>query len=202
MKIYLTRHGQTEWNLEGKMQGSAESKLTQRGIDEAKKLSDSLQDIIFDSIYASPLDRAYETAKYIRRDRDIEIQQLQCLKEMSFGVWEGMLNSEFENNYREEYDKFWNKPHLFEPNNGESFQEIIHRVRACLHGIIENEKGENILIVTHTIIIKAIYSIIKNYTIEEFWNPPFINNTCLSIIEVEGKNIRFILEADTSHLYK
>ena len=202
MKIYLTRHGQTEWNIQGKMQGTAESTLTEKGIEEAKKLGKSLEKIKFDSVYTSPIGRAHDTTKYIVGDRDVEIKTMNCLREMNFGIWEGMYNSEVQEKYMDQYNKFWNEPHLYEPMKGETFQEVVDRVRDCFFNIIRNEKSENILVVTHTIVIKAIYTILKNNTVDKLWNPPFINNTCLTIIEIDEESIRLILEADTSHLNK
>jgi len=55
MKIYLTRHGETEWNLEGRLQGSLDAKLTQKGIEEATMLGESLKGVEFDMIFSSPL---------------------------------------------------------------------------------------------------------------------------------------------------
>ncbi len=200
MKIYLTRHGQTEWNLQGKLQGSSDSKLTCKGIEEAHLLGERLKDIKFDSIYSSPLERAYDTAKYIKRDRDIDIITCDCFKEMNFGTWEGIPRVDIERMYREKHYNFWNMPHLFIPLDGEFFDEFVERIRKCFLEIVNNEKGENILIVVHTAVIKAIYSIVKNYTVSQFWDPPFIKNTCLSIIEINKEEMKFILEADISHL--
>ncbi|QIB27248.1 histidine phosphatase family protein [Caloranaerobacter azorensis] len=90
MKIYITRHGETEWNKLGKMQGWKDSNLTIKGIEDAKKLGKSLAHIEFDKIYCSPLRRAIDTANYIKGDKNTEIIITESLKEMGFGSWEGM----------------------------------------------------------------------------------------------------------------
>ncbi len=199
MKIYIVRHGQTEWNIENRMQGSKNSDLTEQGKIDALKLGASLKDIQIDYIYTSPLTRAYDTAYLIKGDRDIPLQVDENLIEMSFGIWEGMLNDYVIETYKEEHYKFWNEPHLFVPNGGEYFEELINRVKITLNDIAKANKGENILIVTHTIVIKAIYSIIKGYELKDFWNPPFIKNTSLTILEYNEGEYKFLLEADTSH---
>jgi len=66
MKLYITRHGTTEWNLEKRLQGWADSPLTEDGRNRAIKLGNSLKDIDFDMIYTSPQERALNTAKLIR----------------------------------------------------------------------------------------------------------------------------------------
>lgn len=119
---------------------------------------------------------------------------------MNFGIWEGMYSDNIEREYKEEYYKFWNEPHLYTSINGETFNELIKRVKFTLEDIINENKGENILVVTHSIVIKAIYAIIKEYEGNEFWNPPYIKNTCITILECNEGNYNFILEADTSHV--
>ncbi len=200
MKIYITRHGETQWNKEGRLQGWKNSNLTEKGIRDAKKLGYRLKDIDFDYIYSSPQERALNTAKYIRGDKNTKIITLDSLKEMGFGKWEGMESSEIETLYPIEYFNFWNKPHLYNPVEGESFDELFSRVKNTLEEIINKSVGENILIVSHGVVIKAIYSIIKKYPLEELWNSVFIENNSLTIAEVVNGNINFVLETDTSHL--
>lgn len=200
MKIYLTRHGETEWNKLGKMQGWKNSNLTEKGIEHAKKLGQSLKDVDFDCIYCSPLGRAIETAECIKGDRDISIIIKESLKEMGFGSWEGMEHSKVEELYSVEKYNFWNKPHLYEPIHGESYQDLINRAREALDEIIKNSKCENILVVSHAAFIKALYLTIKEDCLENFWNPPFLHGTCLTVLEVIDNKINIILEADMSHL--
>ncbi len=200
MKIYITRHGETEWNRESRMQGWKNSNLTEKGINNAKKLGVSLKDIDFNYIYCSPLGRAVDTANYIRGNKDTEIIKIESLKEMGFGIWEGMEQEKVKELYPLQQFNFWNKPYLYQSVEGESFDQLINRVKKVLYDITSNTTGENILIVSHTLVIKAIYSIIKNYSLEEFWNKPFMYDTCLTVLEVEDKKIEIILEADISHL--
>lgn len=86
MNIYIARHGETKWNVEGRMQGFKNSDLTQRGISDARSLGESLKNIDFDYIYSSPLGRALDTAKYIRKDDSINIILDDSLKELNLGL--------------------------------------------------------------------------------------------------------------------
>ena len=200
MLIYITRHGETDWNKEGRMQGWQNSNLTEKGVENAKKLGDSLKYIEFDYIYCSPLGRAIDTAKHIRGDKSTEITIKDSLKEMGFGTWEGRENTEIEELYPTQRHNFWNKPHLYEPVDGESYQELISRVGTVLNEIVSNTTAENVLIVTHAAVIKAIYSILKGNALEDFWGPPYIYDTCLTVLEIANGKTNCILEADTSHL--
>jgi len=200
MKIYITRHGQTKWNQEGRMQGWKDSDLSQKGVENAKRLGESLRHIDFDCIYSSPLGRALDTAKHIRGDKDTPIIIEEDLKEMGFGVWEGMETRKIEELYPEERFNFWNKPHLFQPLEGETFGQVQRRVKRALDKIIKNAPGENVLIVSHAVVLKTIYSIVKNKALEHLWDPPFMYDTSLTVIEIKDNQIDMILEGDVSHL--
>lgn len=200
MKIYMTRHGETKWNQEGRMQGWKNSDLTQEGIEKAKKLGQSLTEVDFKYVYCSPLGRAVETAKHIIGDKEAEIILCDQVKEMGFGRWEGMKNSEVEALYGKQKFNFWNNPKAYESVEGESFEELIERARSVVEELSQLKHVENILIVSHAIWIKAIYAVVKGYSLEEFWNPPFIMDTSLTILEVKDGKIKIEVEADTSHL--
>ena len=200
MRIYITRHGETQWNKKGLMQGWKNSDLTEKGIENAKRLGESLKDINFDVIYTSPLGRANETAKCINGNKDTKIVLVESLKEMGFGIWEGMENSKLKELYSEQYNNFWERPHLYKPHeNGESFEQLLLRVKTAWNEILK-AGGNNILIVTHAVVLKTLYMILKNLDLKDLWNPPFMKDTSLTIVEVIGNKVKIILEADTSHL--
>jgi len=199
LKLYIIRHGQTKWNVERRLQGWNNSDLTQQGIENAKKLAHRLKDIDFDYIYSSTQQRAFHTAEIIRGNRNMEIIQLEGLREMGFGSWEGMKIDDINLKYNNEYDIYLNTPHLYEPINGESFKELFTRAENSLKYIL-SKKADNILIVSHGVTIKALIAIIKGIPLEELYKLPVHPGTALNICEVEGQDIRFILEGDTSHM--
>lgn len=200
MIIYITRHGETQWNKKGLMQGWKNSDLTEKGIENAKRLGERLKDINFDVIYCSPLDRAIETAKCINGKSNTKIVLIESLKEMGFGIWESMEHSKIKELHSEQYTNFWERPHLYKPQeSGESFEGLLVRVKKAWDEILK-AGGNNILIVTHAVVLKTLYTIIKNLELKDLWNPPFMKDTCLTIVEVIENKVEIILEADTSHL--
>jgi len=199
LKLYITRHGQTEWNLAGKLQGWKNSPLTEEGIGNAHKLANRLKNIDFDLIYTSHQKRAIDTAKIIRGDRDTEIIRLDELKEIGFGAWEGMKIDIINEKYAEQYDKYMNQPHLYEPIDGESFQEVFERVDKALKKILSSKK-DKVLIVAHGVTIKIMTAIIKNISLEDLSIIPIYPGTSLNLCEVGEDRIEFILEGDNSHL--
>ena len=199
MKVYFTRHGQTEWNVRGRLQGWGNSNLTEKGIESARRLGDRLADIDFDFIYSSPLNRALETAKLIRGDRDTEIRIVDDLKEIGFGSWEGMIFDKVREEYGHEYDTYLNRPHLYQPIDGESLLDVYKRVENALDEILSVE-AENILIVSHGVTIKVLTSIIKGISIEELYKISVQVGTALNISEYDGNKLKFLVEEDKSHL--
>ena len=197
-RIYLTRHGETEWNLRKIMQGWQDSDLTDLGRQQAKWLGNRLSKIEFEAVYSSPLNRALETAKIIKKDGFEDIIIKDYLKEMGFGPWEGKTSVEIKKDYNEAYSNFWEKPHLYSGEVCESYYDVRDRVMLLMKEIIERH-DDNVLIVTHTVVIKIIMAYFDARKMEDLWDPPFMHQTSLNIIEIENNQPKIILHGDTSH---
>lgn len=146
VNIYLTRHGETQWNRENRLQGSKDSLLTDKGIKNAVLLGNRLSDIDFNAIYSSPIERALQTAKYIKLNKEVPIYTVEDLKEIHFGNWEGKTKEEIVavETDKKEYQNFWNNPHTYnhKPHNGESLRTFKNRVEKAVRGVISyNEDG-------------------------------------------------------------
>ncbi len=102
MKLLLTRHGQTGWNVEGKIQGQTDTELNETGIKQAEVIREKLFNQKIDIIISSPLKRARKTAEIIARGRDIPIIIDERLSERDFGEFEGKTREEFD------FDEIWN----------------------------------------------------------------------------------------------
>ncbi len=150
MKIYITRHSKTLWNKEGRLQGSKDSVLLQEGIDNAFKLKEYIKDIDFDYIYSSPILRAYQTAKILFKEDDIICDKR--LAEMNFGVFEGRRTKDIVNNAQdcEIYKNLWAHPEKFTRiPQGESYDEVVIRVKSFLNELEQKDSNSQIMIVTH-----------------------------------------------------
>ena len=113
-RLYLTRHGQTEWNVERRMQGQQDSPLTELGKEQAKWLGERLHDVGLDVIFSSSSGRAIRTAEIIRGTRKISIIPSDNLREIALGQWAGMLHTEVERIYPGEHRNFWHFPHQYQ----------------------------------------------------------------------------------------
>ncbi len=84
MKLYIIRHGETDWNKEKRLQGQSDTQLNEYGIELARITGEALKYVHFDYIFSSPLKRAYKTAELIRMDRPVKIVTDDRLKEICF----------------------------------------------------------------------------------------------------------------------
>lgn len=138
--IYLVRHGETEWNREGRLQGQSNSALTGRGLKQAHDIGMLLRQLIGDGdgipIIASPLERALRTAEAIcgplARDAG-SLRTDDLLKEISFGRWEGMTFAEIATADPENWRRFERDRWRFAPPGGESYAMMAERARQWLH---------------------------------------------------------------------
>lgn len=197
--LYITRHGETEWNTEGRMQGWNDSPLTNLGINQAYWLYERLKEMDFHAIYSSPAGRAYKTAEILKGGRDIEIIAHDALKEMNLSEWEGLDQNQIKKKDEEQFYNYWKAPQLYKSMGGEDFVELQHRVTSGIREIVENHKDETILIVTHTMALKALMASLRNKPISTMWDPPFIKQTSLTIIEIDDDKIKIKMYADDSH---
>ena len=136
--IYIVRHGQTDWNLEGRYAGRKDVELNTKGIEEAKNIYNELKNIKFDKVFSSPLKRAYKTAQIIC---DNEIITDERLIERCNGELEGKLKEECPSNID-----------FNDPNTGLGIESIIDfrkRIFVFFDEITKKYKGKNVLVVTH-----------------------------------------------------
>jgi len=202
LRLYVTRHGETIWNTQKRLQGWKDSDLTERGVKNALALGNRLSEVNFHTIYSSPSNRTMETARLIRGERKQHIIEDNNLREIHLGEWEGQTHEEIKEANPKGYGEFWEKPHLYSTASGENFYQLSSRVLNFLNRIQMEHNEGNILIVTHTVFIKALLAHCKNLPVGKLWNPPFIHDTSLSIIELRDGKRKVILEGDDSHCYK
>lgn len=199
-KVYLTRHGETEWNEKGIMQGWGDSPLTELGKKQAKWLGERMKDLHIDVIYTSPIGRALNTAKIVKGDRDIPLIEYDGLKEIQIGGWEGLNQEEMKSLSEENYYNFWNVPSKYIPTgDGEIFNEVKDRSFNAISEIIEKEKGKTILIVTHTITLKSYLTALEKRDIDTLWDEPFIKQTSLTEINFNDEGYEIPLLACMEH---
>lgn len=155
MRLLLTRHGQTDWNVAGKIQGLTDIELNETGIMQAKCTREKLLNENIDIILCSPLKRAKKTAEIIASGRDIPLIIEPDLQERCFGTFEGKTSKEFD------FDGIWNYKLNKQYENAENIKDLFERIQRFLHKIQENYQDKTVLLVTHGGVAVPIRAILE-----------------------------------------
>ena len=140
--IYLVRHGQTAWNKEEVFRGRADVPLNETGLREASLAAEYFREMEVQTIYSSPLSRAWQTAEKIGEVVHREITPLDGINDMSFGTWEGQLLRDVQKNDGERYTQWRDVPHLVKIPGGETLDEVRGRAMAALEEVIRSHAGD------------------------------------------------------------
>ncbi len=148
-QLCLVRHGQTDWNLEGRYQGQSDVPLNENGFAQAMQLAEQLKGETFAAIYSSDLLRARQTAQPVAKMLGMPVQIEPRLREINQGEWEGVLVEDIRARYAELWSQRTVDPASVRPPGGETVGEVAARVYAALDDIARLFPTERALIVSH-----------------------------------------------------
>lgn len=180
-KLYLVRHGETEWNAVGKFQGHSDVPLSDLGRQQAKKLALRLGSTKIDAFYSSDLSRAMETATIIAKEHHSQVSYLPDLREINFGKWEGLTYDEISQNYGQLSTHWRSNPVDTQIPNGEKLQDVAIRCQRAINEIINGHAGETVLVATHGGVIRVIVANVLGCDLNHFWKLR-LDNVSLTII--------------------
>ncbi len=169
MKILVTRHGQTNWNVIGKLQGQTDIELNDTGRLQAIETGKLIKNEKIDLIITSPLKRAKETAEIINKNFNVTIIEDKRLMERYWGKSEGLTKEQIKEQKRENplVDDVWNYNKNVEFNNMENMHDFCKRIYEFLDEIMSKYKDNNILLVTHGGVSVPIKSYCMKYPLEK-----------------------------------
>ncbi|MDP3041372.1 MAG: histidine phosphatase family protein [Candidatus Omnitrophota bacterium] len=183
-KLILIRHGITKWNKEGRYCGYKDVSLSSQGKLDVIKLRKSLNKISFDRIYCSDRKRALQTRTILFGRSDFT--RAKGLREINFGVFEGLKHDEIVEKYPEIYKKWLIDPYKGRIPNAESIQVFKKRVGSAINKILRFNRGKTIGVVCHGGVIGIfVSSILKS---RNFWRHV---PSAASVTVVEYKNNKF-----------
>lgn len=204
LHLYLIRHGRTEWNEQGLLQGNGDSPLVQAGILGAKLTGEALADVPFAACYSSLMKRAQDTADYIIGDRPIAHFHHKGLNELHFGRWEGKRSADLAEH--PEYQLLRTDPKSYQAldSQGETIEQLYQRITQALEQIIQrHQDGENVLIVSHGMTLTLLTAVLNGLHWHDFRNPElhtFVANTAISVLKIENGERRLVRFNDVGHL--
>ena len=199
-KIYLIRHAEAEGNLFRVAHGQYNSTLTPRGYRQLRCLRDRFQDIQIDAVYGSDLLRAHTTASAIYAPKGLPFRPMPELREICLGQWEQMTWGEIERLDKQVYINFNKRPDLWQVEGAESFTEVRDRMLAAIRRIAAENPGKTVAATSHGAALRTLLGALQGMSLEEMGKTGHADNTAVSLLEVEGDDIRVIFRDDNSHV--
>ena len=170
-ELWLVRHGQTDWNVVRRFQGNSDTLLNDTGIAQAQTLAATLDGQSFAALYASPLQRAYQTAEVLADHLQLSIQTDDDLVEACHGDWEGMLWTDIKVQYpkllsQRSVDPVYTRP----PGDGETVAEVAARMTAAATRIAQRHPQEKVLIASHGLSLAALICCARGVSLKEVFD--------------------------------
>lgn len=186
MKIYLVRHGETDWNQAGLLQGQTDIVLNAQGLEQAREAAERLKEVPFEIAFCSPLIRAKRTAETIIGDRKITLTTDERLRELNFGPWEGVDIRTIKDAASQ---PFTNPGSYIPPEGAESFAQLYKRSGEFVDQALLPLEGtyETVLVVAHGGVNRSILNPVLNIPVDDFWRM-HMGNCATAILDcTDGK---------------
>lgn len=156
--LLLVRHGETQWNREGRWQGQADPPLNEHGQRQARRIAAELRGVRLDHLYSSDLRRAMETAHIIGAELGLAVVADQRLREINLGQWQGMPSTDIQAQYAEEYQRWHASPLTAHPPGGEDLCTLAARVLEAISEIALRHPDGRVGVVAHELPIAVVLS--------------------------------------------
>ena len=195
----IVRHGETEWNAGGRIQGHTDISLSDKGAEQSRLLAGRLAECSIDAAYSSDLRRSAQTACEVLGQRTVQLQTTPRLREYLKGVFEGLTVEETRQCYPDQYAASLVKDLDFAPPGGESTRQTSLRIGSFVAEVRHRHPDDNVLIVGHGGALRAVFVALMELPLEANWRF-FLSNCSLSVVDIYPDNAVLRLYNDTSHL--
>lgn len=198
-RVYLIRHGETDWNTNGRWQGLLPVDLNDVGRDQARKLADILRHEAIEAIYTSDLLRAGETARIVGDVLGIVPSPDPRLRELDIGLFQGLTLDEIKQRHPQAYTQFMKEPITYVLPEGESRRMLLERVISAWHDFVNRPDLRRIAIVTHGGAVKMLLGGLFPLKQAEF-QAIDIPNTSITVLKRNGSDWVIHTLANVMHL--
>jgi broad specificity phosphatase PhoE len=185
--LLLARHGETDWNRDGRWQGHSDTPLNDLGRRQAQALAGGLDEPV-DVVYSSDLARARETAQIVAARLGLEMRLDPRLRERGFGAWEGLTSAEIENRFAESLRR-WRAGEGAGADDAEPFDDFADRIQAFLEEAVRMHPSETVLVIAHGGSIRVIHALATglDYVRDHRSIPAVANCAVARYAAVDGK---------------
>lgn len=202
MRLYLIRHGETDWNRQRRLQGHSDIPLNEAGRQEARAAGERLKKIHLDCAFTSPLKRARETAQLVLGGREIPLYEDARIREIGFGVAEGEQGRDQAMQPTGIFAEFFYTPESYvPPRGGEDVRMLCSRTWSFLEDITSRKElqEQSVLIATHGAALQSMLLWIKKLSYQDFWKSGLKKNCSVTVAEVRDGQARLLEEGEKNY---
>ena len=193
LKLYIVRHGETEWNVIKRFQGQLNTPLTEKGMEKLRETRKNLENVLFEEVYTSKLERTVKSAEIILnenrgyKNKKMELKRLAELNEVYFGVWQGLTYEEVFLKYPEEANNYFYNVKNYKAENikAENLKDALKRFLRGINKILDSHKSGNILVVTHGTVFEMFINYVGNSSIFDIDERTLMGNGDYKIFSYE-----------------
>jgi probable phosphoglycerate mutase len=198
-RLLVIRHGETAWNLEARIQGHIDIPLNEHGRWQAERLAQALSDEGLDAIYASDLQRAFDTGSAVARAAKLELQVDAGLRERNFGRLEGLTQDQVARQWPEEGRRWRERDPSYGPEGGETLQFFYERCVATAERLAQRHPGQTVALVAHGGVLDCFYRAANRVPLHapRAWT---IGNASINRLLYSPEGFSLLSWADTRHL--
>lgn len=190
MKLYIIRHGQTDWNIAKKIQGRQDIPLNERGRYQAGCLKKAMENRPVTAVFSSPQIRAMETAKAVASSSGSVVIPVKDLMEINYGSWEGKTEEELLQEDRALYEAWWSHPAETAPPGGESISQVNERCQKAWKEIKPQLAGDAAIVAHGGLLAHFMEQLLGNESVAV---STVAHNASITTIEYEPETERFTL---------
>lgn len=200
-ELILVRHGETEWSRDDRFAGISDIELTDVGRQQAQVLAERLLGSTksISCVFSSPKKRCLETARIIARQLDLSIEVVPELRELDYGVWEGLRRQEILMQYADEYAVWSRDPALRAPRKGETGNALLDRVRPVILQAVADHLGECFVVVGHKTVNRLLICSLLGISPSRYRDVIKQDTACLNVLQFVDDYVSLIRLNDIAH---
>lgn len=201
MRLVVVRHGETDWNVQKKVQGVTDTHLTSKGEAQARVLAKRLAHMRVAAVYASPLQRAVRTAQILAEPHDLEVEVAPALTEVSFGAWEGRTFEEIGRADPAQMQVWMTRPQDVQIEGAERIEDARVRIDAFVNELQERHGTGTVLVVSHALATKILVASLIGLPFERM-HALRLDNVSFTMFDFYPERAVLRVYNDTSHFHR
>ncbi len=201
LRVFIVRHGETEWNAAGRMQGRSDVPLSERGVLQSAAVAKRLSGEPVSAVYSSRLSRARATAEAIAEPHGLRVLETDLLTETDLGGWEGMTDAELlAKGEGAALARYRANPVRYRPPGAESLEQVAERMTTAMHDIARRHAGETVVVVGHGGSLRVLFCLALGVAAIPSMLAFRLDNGSVSLVEHTPQRSWIWFTNDTCHL--